>query len=57
MNGALEQFSLERKRIFVAGHRGTVGGTLLRRLATENCEIIAATRQELDLTNQAAVAS
>ncbi len=43
--------------MFVAGHRGMVGGALLRRLANENCDILTATRQELDLTNQQSVTS
>lgn len=47
-------FSLARKRIFVAGHRGMVGSALVRRLERENCELITATRQELDLLDQAA---
>lgn len=32
-----------------------VGGALVRRLANEPCDVITATRAELDLTNQAAV--
>ena len=50
-------FDLQGRRVFVAGHRGMVGGALVRRLASENCEVITATRQELDLTNQQSVAS
>lgn len=45
-------FELSHKRVFVAGHRGMVGGALMRRLAVENCDVITATRQELDLTSQ-----
>ena len=48
-------YSLARKRVFVAGHRGMVGSALLRRLASENCEPLTATRQELDLFRQDAV--
>lgn len=48
-------FSLAGKRVFVAGHRGMVGSALVRRLRTEDCEIITATRDDLDLRNQAAV--
>ena len=47
--------TLTQKRIFVAGHRGMVGTAVVRRLATENCEILTAPRSELDLTNQQAV--
>ncbi|MBL8643643.1 MAG: GDP-L-fucose synthase [Rhodospirillaceae bacterium] len=43
------------KRVWVAGHTGMVGGALVRRLATENCEILKTTRAELDLTRQADV--
>jgi GDPmannose 4,6-dehydratase/GDP-L-fucose synthase len=48
------------KRIFVAGHRGMVGGAILRQLAKrrdkgEQLELITRTSAELDLTNQAAV--
>ena len=43
------------KRVWVAGHRGMVGAALLRRLAKENCEILTATRDELDLRRQADV--
>lgn len=43
-------------RIYVAGHRGMVGSALVRKLRAESeIEIITRTRQELDLTDQAAV--
>ncbi|WP_137869509.1 GDP-L-fucose synthase [Sphingopyxis sp. 2PD] len=45
------------KRVFVAGHRGMVGGALMRRLASENCELLAAPRAELDLMNQSDTAA
>jgi GDP-L-fucose synthase len=48
-------FPLSGKRVFVAGHRGMVGSALVRRLADEGCEILTATRSELDLKDQAAV--
>jgi GDP-L-fucose synthase len=50
-------FELEGKTVFVAGHRGMVGGALVRRLARENVELLTATRSELDLCDQAAVFS
>lgn len=50
-----DAFDLRGKRVFVAGHRGMVGSALVRRLAGEHCEIITATRAELDLIDQAAV--
>ncbi|MCL7406661.1 GDP-L-fucose synthase [Paradonghicola geojensis] len=43
------------KRIWVAGHRGMVGGAVVRRLASEGCEIITAGRDVVDLVNQNAV--
>ncbi len=48
-------FELAGKRIWVAGHRGMVGSAIVRRLASENCEVITASRDELDLTDQRAV--
>lgn len=43
------------KRVFVAGHRGMVGGALVRRLADEDCEVLTAGRNQLDLLDQDAV--
>ena len=48
-------FELAGKRVWVAGHRGMVGSAIVRRLAAEDCEILAASRDELDLTDQRAV--
>jgi len=48
-------YSLAGKTVFVAGHRGLVGSALVRRLEGEGCEILTATRAELDLCDQAAV--
>jgi GDP-L-fucose synthase len=45
-------FSLEGKRVWVAGHRGMVGSAIVRRLATENCEVITAGREIVDLKRQ-----
>lgn len=45
-------YDLQGKKIWVAGHLGMVGSALVRRLARENCDIISATRTELDLSNQ-----
>jgi GDP-L-fucose synthase len=47
-------------RVYVAGHRGMVGGAILRRLqaraaAGEGLELITRSHAELDLTDQAAV--
>ncbi|MBN8189818.1 GDP-L-fucose synthase [Salipiger thiooxidans] len=43
------------KRVWVAGHRGMVGGAVVRRLAQEDCEVITAGRDVVDLVDQAAV--
>ncbi|TDG12893.1 GDP-L-fucose synthase [Seongchinamella unica] len=46
------------KRIFVAGHKGMVGSAIMRQLADQpGIELVAASRAELDLGNQAAVAN
>ena len=51
----MNTFDLNGKRVWVAGHRGMVGSAIVRRLARENCEVITATRHELDLLRQADV--
>jgi len=43
------------KRIFVAGHRGMVGSAIVRRLASEGCEVLVAGRDDLNLLDQEAV--
>ena len=46
----------ENSRIYVAGHRGLVGGALVRRLQEEGYdEILTASRAEVDLTRQSDV--
>jgi len=45
-------FPLKGKRIWVAGHRGMVGSALVRRLAREDCQVLAAERGSLDLLRQ-----
>lgn len=47
-------FNVSGKRLFVAGHRGMVGSALVRRLQIENCDVLTASRQELDLMDQSA---
>lgn len=43
-------------KIYVAGHRGMVGAATVRALQAKGCQnIVTRTRQELDLTNAAAV--
>jgi GDP-L-fucose synthase len=46
-------FPLEGKRVWVAGHKGMVGSAIVRRLERENCEILIADREAVDLKDQA----
>jgi len=46
-------FTLKGKRIWVAGHRGMVGAATVRRLGSEDCEILTADREAVDLRRQA----
>lgn len=48
-------YALQGKRVWVAGHRGMVGQAIVRRLASEGCVLLTATRADLDLTRQADV--
>lgn len=48
-------FSLDGKRVWVAGHRGMVGQAVVRRLEDEPCEILTADRKTVDLRNQTEV--
>lgn len=48
-------FDLVGKKIFVCGHKGMVGGALFRRLQQEDCEVLTASRDELDLRDDRAV--
>lgn len=42
-------------KFYVAGHRGMVGGAILRRLQARGADIVTRTHAEVDLTDQAAV--
>ena len=44
-------------KVFIAGHRGMVGSSILRHLKDTDNEIIIATREQLELTNQKQVNS
>jgi GDP-L-fucose synthase len=44
-----------RRRIWVAGHRGMVGSAILRRLASEEVEILSVDRRDVDLRERDAV--
>ena len=48
-----DSYSLSGKRVWVAGHRGMVGSAIVRRLATEGCEVLSVARDQVDLTRQA----
>lgn len=48
-------YDLRGKRVWVAGHTGMVGSALVRRLASEPCEVLTVRREEIDLRRQAAV--
>lgn len=48
-------FSLSGKKVWVAGHRGMVGAAICRRLEIENCDVMIAGREVVDLTRQAEV--
>jgi GDP-L-fucose synthase len=47
-------FDLAGKRVWVAGEHGMVGRAVVRRLAREDCEIIASPNPRIDLRDQAA---
>lgn len=49
------RYDLTNARVFVAGDRGMVGSAVCRRLEKENCEVLTAPRDQLDLRDQAAV--
>lgn len=50
-------YKLKGKRVWVAGHRGMVGSAVARRLANEDCEVLTAGRDAVDLRRQADVES
>ena len=50
-----EPFNLKGKRVWVAGHRGMAGSAIVRRLSAEHCDILVASRDEVDLRRQADV--
>ena len=47
-------YRIAGKRVFIAGHGGMVGSALVRRLADENCEVLVAPRDRVDLRDQTA---
>lgn len=50
-----EHFSLAGKRVWVAGHRGMVGGAVVRRLGVEGCQVVGLDEPRVDLRRQDAV--
>lgn len=48
-------FEIEGRKIWIAGHRGMVGAALMRRLESEACEVLTASRDTADLRRQAEV--
>lgn len=48
-------FDLNGKKVWVAGHRGMVGGALVRRLGSEGCDVVTIGRDQVDLVRQSAV--
>jgi GDP-L-fucose synthase len=58
MTGAMSAgvpYSLAGKRVWVAGHRGMVGSAIVRRLKSEDCQVLTVGRDKADLKRQAAV--
>jgi GDP-L-fucose synthase len=45
-------FDFKGKRVYVAGHHGMVGSAIVRRLKSEECEILTADHASVDLTRQ-----
>ena len=50
-------YSLTGKTVWIAGETGMVGSATSRRLASEDCTLLSATRRDLDLRDQASVAT
>lgn len=48
-------YDLRGKRVWVAGHGGMVGGAVVKRLASEQCEVITVGRDVVDLRRQSDV--
>jgi GDP-L-fucose synthase len=48
-------YDLKGKRVWLTGYRGLVGQALVRRLAREDCEVVTAGRDQVDLRRQAEV--
>ncbi len=55
MTARTRTFELSGRRVWIAGHRGMVGQALVRRLSAEDCEIVTARHDGLDLRRQSDV--
>ncbi len=55
MSEARTLYSLDGKRVWVAGHGGLVGSALMRRLERDPCTVMTVERAKLDLKRQAGV--
>lgn len=53
MTASALPYELTGKRVWVAGHRGMVGSAIVRRLASEACEVLTVDRAAVDLRRQA----
>ena len=49
------EYTLSGKKVWVAGHRGMVGSAVCRQLEKEDCNVIKAGRDKVNLINQAEV--
>ena len=47
-----DSYDLKGKRVWVAGHRGMVGGAIVRRLESEGCTVLTSSRKDADLVRQ-----
>src|SRR4029078_10452233 len=50
-------FDLSGRRVAVCGHKGMAGSAIVRRLASEQCEIVTVDRNLVDLTHEAPTAA
>lgn len=50
-------FDLAGRRVAVCGHKGMAGSAIVRRLASEQCEIVTVDRTLVDLTHEAPTAA
>ena len=48
----MKKFEIEGKKIWISGHTGMVGSSVLRALKNKKVNILLSDRKNLDLTNQ-----